>query len=131
MYICNRFFLCMTILRGRKRFFYKDSLVVFTHKFVNLLFLTHNYRYTQFYLGFLIDFGYGTAPDNALFLYVRISFVSDSPAPGYFGGYCLVCGDFDMGASGRFASKFFCLQTERFDLAATGAFNIHLFCFTA
>ena len=28
MYICNRFFLCMTILRGRKRFF--------THKFVNL-----------------------------------------------------------------------------------------------
>mgnify|MGYP000761704191 CR=1 FL=1 len=36
MYICNRFFLCMTILRGRKRFFYKDSLVVFTHKFVNL-----------------------------------------------------------------------------------------------
>ena len=53
------------------------------------------------------------------------------PLPGYFGGYCLVCGDFDMGASGRFASKFFCLQTERFDLAATGAFNIHLFCFTA
>ena len=51
-------------------------------------------------------------PDNALFLYVRISFVSDSPAPGYFGGYCLVCGDFDMGASGRFASKFFCLQTD-------------------
>lgn len=36
MYICNRFFLCMTILRGRMRFFYKDSLVVFTHKFVNL-----------------------------------------------------------------------------------------------
>ena len=36
MYICNRFFLCMIILRGRKRFFYKDSLVVFTHKFVNL-----------------------------------------------------------------------------------------------
>ena len=36
MYICNRFFLCMTILRGRKRFFYKDSLVVFTHNFVNL-----------------------------------------------------------------------------------------------
>ena len=36
MYICNRFFLCMTILRGKKRFFGKDSLVVFTHKFVNL-----------------------------------------------------------------------------------------------
>ena len=36
MYICDRFFLCMIILRGRKRFFYKDSLVVFTHKFVNL-----------------------------------------------------------------------------------------------
>ena len=36
MYICNRFFLCMTILRGRMRFFYKDSLVVFTHKFVIL-----------------------------------------------------------------------------------------------
>ena len=53
MYICNRFFLCMTILRGKKRFFGKDSLVVFTHKFVNLRrkallvkgrpsFLTHN-----------------------------------------------------------------------------------------
>lgn len=36
MYICNRFFLCMKILRGKKRFFCKDSLVVFTHKFVNL-----------------------------------------------------------------------------------------------
>ncbi len=36
MYICNRFFLCMKILRGKKRFFCKDSLVFFTHKFVNL-----------------------------------------------------------------------------------------------
>ena len=36
MYICNRFFLCMKILRGKKAVFCKDSLVVFTHKFVNL-----------------------------------------------------------------------------------------------
>lgn len=36
MYICDRFILCMKILRGRKRSFCIDSLVVFTHKFVNL-----------------------------------------------------------------------------------------------
>lgn len=59
MYICDRFFLCMIILRGRKLVFYKDSLVVFTHKFVNLRrkallvkgrpsFLTHNHCNMQF-----------------------------------------------------------------------------------
>jgi hypothetical protein len=55
----------MIILRGRKRFFYKDSLVVFTHKFVNLRRKALLVKGRPSFLN-TQSFGYGTAPDIAV-----------------------------------------------------------------